>query len=104
MEKEDGERGWIIERRIESWKKGKTTHLRVWVMVWRRRGCGELFSEKKKSENLTGRAQEERNRVLERIEPRRSFIFMLGACGNNDGIHIYISTTLESFHRFVARV
>lgn len=65
-----------------------------------------LKKKKKKSENLTGRAQEERNRVLERIEPRRSFIFTLGACGNNDGkyIYIYISITLESFHRFVARV
>lgn len=51
---------------------------------------------KKKSENLTGRAQEERNRVLERIEPRRSFIFMLGACGNNDGIHIYIYPLLSN--------
>lgn len=51
-EKEDGGRRWIIERRIESWKKGKTTHLRVWVMVWRKRGCGELFSEKKKKKKV----------------------------------------------------
>lgn len=47
-----------------------------------------FLKKKKKSENLTGRALEERNR--ERIEPRRSFIFTLGACGNNDGTYIYI--------------
>lgn len=67
-------------------EKGKTTHLRIYVVGGNQRGGWELFP--KKGENLTGAgAQEE-----ERREKWRGLLFYVGRARNNEEY-------LESFHR-----